>query len=57
MADAIAIILAAGKSKRMMSETPKVLHHACGRPIVEYVLDAARTAGAKRIVVVVGHKA
>ncbi len=57
MADAIAIILAAGKSKRMMSETPKVLHPACGRPIVEYVLDAARAAGAKRIIVVVGHKA
>ena len=41
----------------MLSETPKVLHPACGRPIVEYVLDAARAAGAKRIVVVVGHKA
>ena len=45
MSNAIAIILAAGKSKRMMSETPKVLHPACGRPIVEYVLDAARAAG------------
>ena len=57
MSNAVAIILAAGKSKRMLSETPKVLHPACGRPMVEYVLDAARTAGAKRIVVVVGHKA
>lgn len=57
MSETVAIILAAGKSKRMMSETPKVLHHACGRPIVEYVLDAARDAGATRIVVVVGHKA
>ena len=57
MSNAVAIILAAGKSKRMMSETPKVLHSACGRPMVEYVLDAARTAGARRIVVVVGHKA
>lgn len=57
MTESVAIILAAGKSKRMLSETPKVLHHACGRPIVEYVLDAAREAGATRIVVVVGHKA
>ena len=57
MSEAIAIILAAGKSKRMMSEIPKVLHPACGRPMVEYVLDAARSAGAKRIIVVVGHKA
>jgi bifunctional UDP-N-acetylglucosamine pyrophosphorylase/glucosamine-1-phosphate N-acetyltransferase len=54
---AVAVILAAGKSKRMQSETPKVLHPACGRPIVEYVLDAARSAGCTRIVVVVGHKA
>lgn len=53
----VAVILAAGKSKRMQSETPKVLHEACGRPMVEYVLDAARQAGCTRLVVVVGHKA
>ncbi len=53
----VAVILAAGKSKRMQSETPKVLHPACGRPMVEYVLDAARQAGCRRLVVVVGHKA
>ncbi len=52
-----AIVLAAGKSKRMQSETPKVLHQVCGRPMVEYVLDAARTAGVKRMIVIVGHKA
>lgn len=53
----VAVILAAGKSKRMQSETPKVLHQACGRPMVEYVLDAARQAGCQGLVVVVGHKA
>lgn len=53
----VAVILAAGKSKRMLSETPKVLHQAHGRPIVEYVLDAARKAGCGRLIVVVGHKA
>jgi bifunctional UDP-N-acetylglucosamine pyrophosphorylase / glucosamine-1-phosphate N-acetyltransferase len=53
----VAVILAAGKSKRMQSETPKVLHEACGRPMVEYVLDASRAAGCRRLVVVVGHKA
>lgn len=57
MSETVAIILAAGKSKRMQSETPKVLHEACGRPIIEYVLDAARQAGASRLVLVVGHKA
>ncbi|QDT54447.1 Bifunctional protein GlmU [Caulifigura coniformis] len=53
----VAVILAAGKSKRMQSDTPKVLHEACGRPMVEYVLDAARAAGCGKLVVVVGHKA
>lgn len=53
----VAIILAAGLGKRMNSDLPKVLHQACGRPLVEYVLDAARAAGAARLVVVVGHKA
>jgi len=57
MPETVAIILAAGKSKRMQSETPKVLHQACGRPIVESVMDAARKAGASRLILVVGHKA
>src|SRR5271156_2022097 len=54
---ALAIILAAGKSTRMKSVLPKVLHEVCGRPMVEYVIDAAREAGAPRIVLVVGHGA
>ncbi|MBM83661.1 MAG: glycosyl transferase family 2 [Planctomycetaceae bacterium] len=41
----------------MKSETPKVLHHVCGRPMIEHVLDAAREAGVSRIIVVVGFKA
>jgi bifunctional UDP-N-acetylglucosamine pyrophosphorylase/glucosamine-1-phosphate N-acetyltransferase len=41
----------------MKSELPKVMHSACGRPMIEYVLDAARAASVKRLVVVVGHKA
>lgn len=57
MADVMAILLAAGQSKRMKSETPKVLHEVCGRPMIEHVLDAARAAGVSKIVVVVGHKA
>ncbi len=54
---ALAIVLAAGKSTRMKSALPKVLHEVCGRPMVDYVLDAARAAGALRIVAVVGHRA
>jgi len=52
-----AVILAAGKSTRMKSDLPKVLHPVGGRPMIEHVLDAARAAGIGRIVVVVGHQA
>jgi bifunctional UDP-N-acetylglucosamine pyrophosphorylase/glucosamine-1-phosphate N-acetyltransferase len=54
---ALAIILAAGKSTRMKSVLPKVVHEVCGRPMVEYVIDAVREAGVRRIVLVVGHAA
>jgi len=53
----LAVIVAAGKSTRMNSDVPKVLHEVCGRLLIDYVLDAARDAGATRLVVVVGHKA
>lgn len=51
-----AIILAAGKSTRMVTDMPKVLHEVCGRPMLAYVIDACRAAGVKRIVCVVGYK-
>jgi bifunctional UDP-N-acetylglucosamine pyrophosphorylase/glucosamine-1-phosphate N-acetyltransferase len=50
----VAIILAAGHGKRMKSEKAKVLHEVCGRPMIRYVVEAARGAGARTIVVVVG---
>lgn len=50
-----AVILAAGKGTRMKSEHPKVLHELCGRSMLRHVIDAARGAGASRILVVVGH--
>lgn len=49
-----AIVLAAGQSKRMNAGTPKVLLPVSGRPLVEYVIDAAEAAGAARVVLVVG---
>jgi bifunctional UDP-N-acetylglucosamine pyrophosphorylase/glucosamine-1-phosphate N-acetyltransferase len=57
MSEPVAVVLAAGQGKRMKSDLPKVLHAVCGRPMVEYVLDAAREAGVTRLVVVVGHQA
>lgn len=50
-----AVVLAAGKSTRMKSELPKVMHEVCGRPMLAAVLDACRGAGVGRIVVVVGY--
>jgi bifunctional UDP-N-acetylglucosamine pyrophosphorylase / glucosamine-1-phosphate N-acetyltransferase len=47
------LIMAAGQGTRMRSETPKVLHRICGKPMVEWVVDAARAAGAERVVCVV----
>lgn len=49
------VVLAAGQGKRMRSELPKVLHAVCGRPMLLYVLDAARAVEAERTVVVLGH--
>src|SRR5215203_5800826 len=53
----VAVILAAGKGTRMKSALPKVLHQAAGRPLLAWVIDAARTAGCERILIVVGHGA
>jgi len=55
LSETAAIILAAGKSTRMNSERPKVLHEICGRPMLGFVLSACRLAGVDKIVVVVGH--
>ena len=52
-----AVVLAAGQGKRMKSVHPKVLHEAGGRPLLGWVLEAARRAGCARVLVVVGHGA
>ena len=55
--DLVAVVLAAGKGTRMQSDLPKVMHPVAGRPMVHWVVDAARAAGATRTVLVVGHGA
>jgi bifunctional UDP-N-acetylglucosamine pyrophosphorylase/glucosamine-1-phosphate N-acetyltransferase len=47
------LILAAGKGTRMRSRLPKVLHEACGRPLVAWALDAVAGLDAARSVIVV----
>ena len=57
MREPLAIVLAAGKGKRMGSDLPKVLVPVGGRPMIRYVIDAVRAAGVKRILIVVGYMA
>ena len=44
-----AIVLAAGEGTRMKSSRPKVVHEVLGRPMVRWVVEAAREAGATRL--------
>lgn len=53
-ASTVALVLAAGRGVRMRSQTPKVLHRVGGISMVRRVAEAARRAGAGRVVVVVG---
>ena len=50
-----AIILAAGSGTRMKSAKPKVAHELLGRPLVRWVVDAAREAGVGTVISVLGH--
>jgi bifunctional UDP-N-acetylglucosamine pyrophosphorylase/glucosamine-1-phosphate N-acetyltransferase len=46
--------MAAGEGTRMRSDTPKLLHELCGRPMIAWTVAAAQEAGAERVVVVEG---
>jgi bifunctional UDP-N-acetylglucosamine pyrophosphorylase/glucosamine-1-phosphate N-acetyltransferase len=48
------VILAAGRGTRMRSQTPKLAHDLCGRPLLAWPLEAARALGAGSVIVVVG---
>jgi len=52
-----AVILAAGKGTRMKSDLAKVLHPLCGKPMLKYSVDVARSIGAEKIAVVIGYQA
>lgn len=57
MANTYAVVLAAGQGTRMKSKLYKVLHHVCGKPMVEHVVNHIQELGAERIVTIVGHGA
>lgn len=57
MKDKLAVIvLAAGKSTRMKSDIPKVIHPLCGRPVLGYVLDLVSALKPAEMVAVLGYK-
>jgi bifunctional UDP-N-acetylglucosamine pyrophosphorylase/glucosamine-1-phosphate N-acetyltransferase len=49
------IVLAAGKGVRMKSDLPKPLHKLMGKPIINYVIEAAQALVDNPPVVVIGH--
>jgi bifunctional UDP-N-acetylglucosamine pyrophosphorylase/glucosamine-1-phosphate N-acetyltransferase len=52
----IVFIMAAGLGTRMKSDTAKVLHKIAGRPMLHWVVTAARAAGAARVIAILGHQ-
>lgn len=58
MSQTMAVVLAAGKGTRMLSEEnmlPKVLRQACAKPLLHYVLDAISFLPKERTVLVTGY--
>src|SRR5258706_14685995 len=52
----LVFIMAGGQGTRMKSDTAKVLHRIAGRPMLHWVVNAARSAGAARVVAILGHQ-
>ena len=52
-----AIVIAAGRGKRMRSKTVKVLHPVAGRPLLWYMVSLAGLVADARVVVVIGYQA
>jgi L-glutamine-phosphate cytidylyltransferase len=52
-----ALILAAGQGSRLKQGRPKCLVELGGRPLIDHQLDALRSAGVERVVVVAGYQA
>ena len=50
------VILAAGKSKRMKSDIPKVIHPLFGKPLLSYSIETAEKLSNVKPIVVVGYE-
>lgn len=51
------VVLAAGEGTRMKSRIPKVLHRLAGRPMVHYIIEAAKPLEPSEVITVVGRGA
>lgn len=49
------VILAAGKGTRMVSNLPKVLHKLAGKPLLQHVVDCAKSLNPQKIIGVYGY--
>ena len=52
-----AIVIAAGRGKRMRSKTAKALHPVAGRPLLWYMVSLAGRVADARVAVVIGNQA
>lgn len=51
------VILAAGQGKRMVSDSPKIMHPLAGKPLLQHVIDVAlKISPNKKPIVVYGHQ-
>lgn len=50
-----AVVLAAGRGKRINSLRPKVLHEVLGKPIIQHIIEAVKELKPKKLVIVVGN--
>lgn len=49
------VVLAAGQGKRMNSDIPKVLHAVGNKPMLQHVIDTAKSLEPENLIVVYGH--
>jgi len=57
MENVVAVVLAAGESRRMKSNLSKLLYPVGGKTLVELPVQACFDAGVEKVIVVVGHQA
>ena len=54
--DICSIILSAGKGSRMLSSIPKPLHLISGKTMLQWVIDANKSAGIKKTILVISEE-